>query len=109
MQILPIDLTSIVATVMGISIVLIPVMGLTARFALKPLVDSLARGWEHKGLEENLAMSERRIALLEHQVEHLEGSVRHLEEAQAFDRQLGAGTAAEEGARSLPGDRESTG
>ena len=38
MQMLPIDLTEIVAIVLGISIVLVPVIGLTARFALGPAV-----------------------------------------------------------------------
>ena len=41
MPVLPIDLTAIVAVIMGISIVLVPVIGLTARFALKPLVQSM--------------------------------------------------------------------
>jgi hypothetical protein len=34
----PIDLTSLVAVFTGISIFLIPMIGLTARFALKPTV-----------------------------------------------------------------------
>lgn len=90
MDILPVDLTALVAVIMGTSIVLIPVAGMTIRFALKPLVESLSRGWEHKGLEDTVAVSERRIAFLEQQVESLEGTVRHLEEAQHFDRQLRA-------------------
>lgn len=93
MQILPIDLTAIVAIIMGMSVILIPVAGLTARFALKPLVESLARVWEVKGMEESLAIAERRLALLEQQVEAMDGSLRHLEEGQAFDRQLRAGEA----------------
>lgn len=91
MQILPVDLTAIVAIVMGVSVVLIPVAGLTVRFALKPLVESLARIWEVKGMEETLAIAERRISLLEQQVEAMEGTVRNLEAGQAFDRQLGGG------------------
>lgn len=93
MDILPVDLTALVAVIMGTSIVLIPVAGLTARFALKPLVESLSKGWEHKGLEDTVAVSERRIAFLEQQVESLEGTVRHIEEAHTFDRQLRAGDA----------------
>lgn len=93
MQVLPIDLTAIIATIMGISIVLIPVAGLTARFAFKPLVESLARMFEHRGMEETLAIAERRIALLEQQVEGLESTVRQIEETQSFDRQLRAGDA----------------
>ena len=40
MQIAPIDLTALVATILGISIVLVPVIGLTARFALAPTVEA---------------------------------------------------------------------
>jgi hypothetical protein len=97
MQILPVDLTAIVAIVMGVSVVLIPVAGLTVRYALKPLVESLARVWEVKGMEETLAIAERRISLLEQQVEAMEGSVRHLEAGQSFDRQLGRGEASAPG------------
>jgi hypothetical protein len=94
MQILPIDLTAIVAIVMGVSVVLIPVAGVTARFALKPLVESLVRVFEVKGMEETLAIAERRVALLEQQMEALEATVRHLEEGQTFDRQLASGSGA---------------
>jgi hypothetical protein len=94
MEVLPIDLTAIVAIVMGVSVVLIPVAGLTVRFALKPLVESLARVFESKGLRDTVAIAERRIALLEQQVEILDGTVRHLEDGQAFDRQLGSGAPA---------------
>lgn len=93
MNVLPIDLTAIVAIVMGVSVVLIPIAGLTARFALKPLVDSFARFWEVKGMEESLAIAERRIALLEQQVEGMEHAVRRLEDVETFDRQLRAGPA----------------
>ncbi len=93
MNVLPVDLTAIVAIIMGVSVVLIPVAGLTARFALKPLVDSFAKFWESKGMEESLAIAERRIALLEQQVEGMDHQLRRIEETQAFDRQLGAGAA----------------
>jgi hypothetical protein len=94
MQILPIDLTAIVAIIMGMSVVLIPVAGVTARFALKPLVESLVRVFEVKGMEETLAIAERRVALLEQQMEALEATVHHLEEGQTFDRQLASGSGA---------------
>lgn len=91
MEVLPIDVTGIVAIIMGMSVVLIPVAGMTARFALKPLVESLIRVFEVKGMEETLAITERRMALMEQQMESLEHQVRHLEEKQNFDRQLTAG------------------
>ncbi len=92
MEISPIDVTGLVAVVMGISTVLIPVIGLTARFALKPTVEALSKVFESKGHEQTVALLERRQALLESQVEHLEGELRRLSEAQEFDRQLGSGT-----------------
>jgi hypothetical protein len=88
MEVLPIDLTSIISVVMGISIVLIPVIGLTARFALKPTVEALSRVFEGRGQDEAVQMLERRVALLEQQVGALEGSLGHLEETTSFDAQL---------------------
>lgn len=91
MQVLPVDLTALLAVFMGISIVLIPIIGVTARFALKPTVEALARLFEHKGVEENVAIMERRMALLEHQMESLESSVKQLAEVSEFHRALSAG------------------
>lgn len=90
MQILPIDLTSLVAVILGISIVLIPVIGLTARFALKPMVEALARVFENRELDESLRILERRLELQEHQLEAMQASLRQLSEARDFDRQLAA-------------------
>lgn len=91
MEVMPIDLTAIISVVMGISIVLIPVIGLTARFALKPTVEALARIFEGRGREEAMQMLERRVALLEQQVDAMEGAVGRLEETSSFDTQLRAG------------------
>ena len=65
MPVLPIDLTALVAVIMGTSIVLVPVIGLTARFALKPTVEALGRFFEGKGTEESVTIVERRLALVE--------------------------------------------
>lgn len=94
MEVLPIDLTEIVAIVMGLSVVLIPIAGLTARFALKPLVESLSKVNEVRGVEETVAITERRVALLEQQLEAMESTVRHLEESRNFDRALESGDGA---------------
>lgn len=88
MQILPVDLVSLVATILGISIVLIPVAGLTARFALKPAVTALSRFFEHQGLQESVRMLERRIDFQEHQIEALESAMRRITEGSEFDRKL---------------------
>jgi sensor histidine kinase YesM len=92
MDVMPVDITEIVAIIMGMSVVLIPVAGITARFALKPLVESLIRVFEVKGMEETLAITERRMALMEQQMEALEQQVHHLEETKRFDRRLEAGS-----------------
>lgn len=88
MQVLPIDLTSLAAVVLGISIVLVPVIGLTARFAFKPVVEALARIFEDRNADETVRMLERRIELQEHELASLHATVRQLVEANDFDRQL---------------------
>ena len=88
MQMLPIDLVGLVATIMGISIVLIPVIGLTARFALKPTVEALSKFFEHKSLDDTVHILERRLALMEQQIEAMESSVNRLTEVQEFHREL---------------------
>lgn len=91
MQILPVDLTAVIAVIMGISIVLIPVIGLTARFALKPTVEALSRIFEGRERDESVQMLERRVALLEQQLDAMEGSLQKAQEAASFDAELRAG------------------
>jgi hypothetical protein len=91
MQIVPIDLTALVATIMGISIVLIPVIGITARLALKPTVEALSKFLHTRELDESVNILERRMALMENQLESIEGSVRRLAEVSEFHRALEKG------------------
>lgn len=88
MQVLPIDLTAVIATIMGISIVLVPVIGLTARFALKPLAESLGRLLQSRNAEESVRILERRMALLEQQIESMDGTLQRVAEAAEFHRDL---------------------
>lgn len=90
--ILPVDIVALVASVMGISIVLVPVIGLTARFALKPVVEALAKVFESRGLDDTVGVLERRMALMEQQIEAMEGSVRRIAEATEFHRELETGS-----------------
>ena len=92
MQIEPINLTGLILGALGISIVLIPVIGLTARFALTPLVDAMSRLFESRGAEESLQIMEQRIQLQEQQIAALQSSVRSLVEGRDFERQLKAPT-----------------
>ena len=76
-------------------IVLIPVAGLTLRFALKPMVDSIARLMQAKngaaGVNlEAVDLVDKRVALLEQEMQLLRGEVRHLEERSEFYEKLAA-------------------
>ena len=93
MEVQPINLTSIIAVIMGISVVLIPVIGLTARFALKPVVEALSKVFEARGMDESLQIMERRIALLETHIDTLDSSMNRLEDTTRFDAQLRTGSA----------------
>ena len=88
--ILPIDLTALLAVFMGTSIVLIPIIGLTARFALKPTVEALSRFFDKKGSDEAISILERRMALIEQHLESTESSVQRLTETAEFDQKLAA-------------------
>ena len=90
--VLPIDVTAIVAIVMGLMVVLIPIAGVTARFALKPIAEAVARVREASGTNRELQVVEQRLALLEQQLSNLETEVRQIEDKSEFDRQLAAGT-----------------
>ena len=92
MDILPVDLTAVIATIMGISIVLIPVAGLTLRFAIKPFVEAIAQNFERQGLEDTVTIVERRLSLLESRIESMEGTMHRLAEAVEFQNELRSGT-----------------
>ncbi len=87
----PINLTEIIAVVMGISIVLIPVIGITARFALKPTVEAFSRLFEGRGANETISILERRMALMESQIESIESNVKRLVDVTDFHQQLQSG------------------
>ncbi|MGH7445371.1 MAG: hypothetical protein ACREKM_10860 [Longimicrobiales bacterium] len=94
MQVMPIDLTSVIAVTLGCLMVLIPVAGLTARFALKPITESIARMRESGTTNEVVALLERRVALLEQELQsvgELRDDIRRLSEDVDFRRQLQSG------------------
>jgi hypothetical protein len=91
--VLPIDVTGVIAVVMGLMVVLIPVAGVTARFALKPIAEAVARMREAQGTNRELQLIEQRLALMEQQLSGLETDVRRIEDRTEFDRQLMSGQA----------------
>lgn len=90
MEVMPVELTALVGAIGGILIVLIPVAGLTARFALKPIVEAISRAREIQGGNREAALLEKRVALLEQQIHNMEGSMERLVEDSEFRRQLDA-------------------
>jgi hypothetical protein len=88
---MPIDWVTLVAVVMGTSIVLIPVAGLTARFAFKPVVEALARWKEVQSEGNSNRLLEQRVALLEAQLGQVEGTLNRVLDEQEFHRKLGTG------------------
>ena len=91
MNVLPIDFVALISVIMGISVVLIPVAGLTARYALKPIVDALGRYFEGRGTEEAVKIAERRLALLEQQIDEMQGTLNHIAEVSDFNASLRGG------------------
>jgi hypothetical protein len=82
-------LVPILAILVTGAAVLIPIVGITARFALKPVVEAFARLKESQGAGERQALMEQRIALLEEQLHAMERDQARLLEEADFRRQLG--------------------
>lgn len=80
--------------IFGILLVLVPVTGLTliltARFALKPMTETIARALRESGFAASSGSVDRLQDLTE-QVQLLTDEVARLREAQEFDRTLIAG------------------
>lgn len=83
-------LVPLTAIVLGSLTVLIPIAGITARFALKPIVEAMAQYRNMKGRDDALMLMERRFALMEDQVQSLERTVSQLHEEADFRRRLEA-------------------
>ncbi len=84
----------IIAVTGGILMFLIPIAGLTARFALKPIVESIAKLKEIQGASggsSDVRQLDQRLTMLEQQMQSVESNVRHLTEASDFNRQLSSG------------------
>lgn len=91
MNVLPVDLNAVLGIFLGSLIVLIPVAGLTARFALKPVVEAIARARGAQQSPQAVALLERRLTLLEQQLQQVDASVDRMAEELQFLRQLAAG------------------
>jgi len=77
-------------------VVCVPVLGITARLALKPIVDAIVRLRESSGMAQLSESVAGRVVALEDEVRHLRSTVGRLEETVEFQQKLLAapGTAA---------------
>ena len=85
---MPIDLTAVVAVFMGTLIVLIPVAGVTVRFAIKPITEAMARMKESQGTAQQMALMQQRMELMEHQLGAMESEIYRVKEVAEFTAQL---------------------
>ena len=79
------------AIILGSLMFLIPIAGITARIALKPLTEALARYREMQGDKAAAELTERRVSLLEEQLHSIDRSIRELTDAAEFNRELQSG------------------
>jgi hypothetical protein len=79
------------AIFLGLMVVLIPITGLTLRFALKPMMEALGKYREVQGDKQMQALLERRVSLMEEQLHSLDRSLRELVEESDFRRELESG------------------
>lgn len=84
------ELIGLSAVIMGGLAILIPVAGITARIALRPIVEAMARYRELKGEEVQVTLLERRMTLMEEQLHGMDRSLRLLVEDADFRRRLEA-------------------
>ncbi len=68
--------------------VLIPVAGLTLRFALKPVVSVIDRYLRGHEKAEATKLSDRRLAMLEEQLDDVQNSLTRLLDGREFDARL---------------------
>ena len=81
-------MTGMLAVLLGGIVVLVPVLGLTVRYALRPMIESWVKMKTNPTLESQNELLARQVALLEAEVQHLQGTVQGLVEGQDFQRAL---------------------
>jgi hypothetical protein len=77
----------ILAMLLTAMVLFVPVAGLTLRFALKPMVDSIARLMEARVRGAGADVLEKRLALLEQELQSVRGELtRIVERSDFYDR-----------------------
>jgi hypothetical protein len=91
------------------AVVVVPALGLTMRFALKPFVDAILRLKEGGVLPSADPATAAELRIMREELLEMRQTVRRLEEADSFHRELGAGSGANavaERQSSLPEPRD---
>jgi hypothetical protein len=83
-----INIIALTAVVFGGLTVLIPIAGLTARFALKPVIEAITTVRNGQLGDQRVAFLEQRLALVEEQLHSMERDHARLVEEADFRRQL---------------------
>jgi hypothetical protein len=77
----------ILAMLLTAMVIFVPVAGLTMRFALKPIVDSIARLMEARAQNAASELLEKRLALVEQELQAMRAEVaRVVERGDFYDR-----------------------
>lgn len=83
-------LASIVVAFFAGAALLTPILAFSARFALKPVVETWIRFRQSESTDQDKILQDRRIALLEAEVQNLHQLVKHRLAVQEFDSELSA-------------------
>ena len=81
---------SIVVAFFAGAALLIPIVALSARFALKPVMETWIRFRQSETTDQDKIIQDRRIALLEAEVQNLQQLVHQRVEVDEFERKLSA-------------------
>lgn len=81
-------IAAVLAVIFAGITILVPVLALTIRFALRPLIDSWVRLKQSPDTDQERALIGRRLDLLEAELQHVQHSVKEIAEGQDFQRQL---------------------
>jgi hypothetical protein len=86
---MPIDWVALIGVTGALLLLLVPVLGLTARFALKPIVEAfqVSRGMG-SGSAEQLNLLAQQVGAIETRLEAMEHDLQLLAEAREFDERL---------------------
>lgn len=84
------ELKDLLIILLSAAVVLIPIVGLTARFTLGPLIDKFAKGRTAQidSVAGELGALRSEVDGLREDIRELETQIRRLQDASKFDRQL---------------------